>query len=274
MNLRAGRPAAGPTAPRRPVSEAIAEAPPARGWRRLRTHMRSQYDREASCKLHSAAMPDSRRPEPGGRNRNHFDVEDIASELQRLKGTDVELPQRDRDRPGSQQIRRKNASGTQSSSSSQRHHASHDSGGTVLTHEARAHHHDPNSPARRQYGNPCARGPAMHPRWINPRRRRTLGSSEIATRILALEARDLPAGKALRWLVGEPHQRPDRLLVGVATGRHLLVDRERERGADMPDLRCDPLGVTADHRRERRPGAPQRVRRDLWQRRHATLPAV
>jgi hypothetical protein len=105
MNLRAGWPAAGWTAPRRPVSEAIAEAPPARGWRRLRTHMRSQYDGEASCKLRSAAMPDGRRPEPGGWNRIHFVVEDIASEVQRLKGTDVNFRNEIVTGPGSQQIR-------------------------------------------------------------------------------------------------------------------------------------------------------------------------
>lgn len=111
MNLRAGWPAAGWTAPRRPVSEAIAEAPPARGWRRLRTHMRSQYDGEASCKLRSAAMPDGRRPEPGGWNRIHFVVEDIASEVQRLKGTDVNVRNEIVTGPGSQQIRLEGASG-------------------------------------------------------------------------------------------------------------------------------------------------------------------
>ena len=136
MNLRAGWPAAGWTAPRRPVSEAIAEAPPARGWRRLRTHMSSQYDGEMSCTLPSAAMPDGRRPEPGGWNRIHFVVEDIASEVQRLKGTDVNFLNEILTRPGSQQIRLEAPPETQSSSSNQRHHASHDSGGSVLTHEA------------------------------------------------------------------------------------------------------------------------------------------
>jgi hypothetical protein len=34
-------------------------------------------------------MPDGRRPEPGSWNRIHFVVDDIASEVQRLKGTDV-----------------------------------------------------------------------------------------------------------------------------------------------------------------------------------------
>ena len=51
--------------------------------------MSSQYDGEESCKLRSATMPDGRTPEPGGWNRIHFDVEDIASEVQRLKGTEV-----------------------------------------------------------------------------------------------------------------------------------------------------------------------------------------
>jgi hypothetical protein len=111
MNLRAGWPAAGWTAPRRPVSEAIAEAPPARGWRRLRTHMSSQYDGEMSCTLPSAAMPDGRRPEPGGWNRIHFVVEDIASEVQRLKGTDVNFLNEILTRPGSQQIRLEGAFG-------------------------------------------------------------------------------------------------------------------------------------------------------------------
>ena len=109
MNLRAGWPAAGPTAPRRPVSEAIAEAPPARGWRRLRTHTRSQYDDEVSCKLRSAAMPDGRTPEPGGWNPIHFVVEVIASEVRRLKATDVNFHNESVTVPGSEQVRRKDA---------------------------------------------------------------------------------------------------------------------------------------------------------------------
>jgi hypothetical protein len=51
--------------------------------------MRPEYDGEVSCKLRSADMPDGRRPEPGGWNRIHFVVEAIASEVQWLKGTDV-----------------------------------------------------------------------------------------------------------------------------------------------------------------------------------------
>ena len=104
MKLRAGWPATGATAPRRPVSEAIAKAPPTRGWRRLRTHTRSQYDDEVSCKLRSAAMPDGRTPEPGGWNPIHFVVEDIASEFQRLKGTDVNFPNEIVTGPGGQKI--------------------------------------------------------------------------------------------------------------------------------------------------------------------------
>jgi hypothetical protein len=78
-------------------------------------------------------MPDGRRPEPGGWNRIHFAVEDSASDVQRLKGTDVNFRNEIMTGPGSQQIRRKDAFANQSSSSSHRHHASHDSGGTVLT---------------------------------------------------------------------------------------------------------------------------------------------
>ena len=80
--------------------------------------------------------------------------------------------------------------------------------------------------------------------------------------VVALGSGQLPARSALGRLVGESHQRPDGLLVDVAAGRDLLVDREGERRADVPDLRGDPLGVAADHRRERRPCAPQRVWRD------------
>jgi hypothetical protein len=111
MNLRAGWPAAGPTAPRWPVSEATAEAPPARGWRRLRTHMRSQYDGEMSCKLPSAAMPDGRSPEPGGWNRIHFVVENIASDVQRLKAPMWNFRSEIVTGPGSPQIRLEGASG-------------------------------------------------------------------------------------------------------------------------------------------------------------------
>jgi len=59
MNLRVGR----------PVSEARAEAPPARGWRRLCTHMRSQYDAEVLTAIGCPREPDHpNRPLPLGRS--------------------------------------------------------------------------------------------------------------------------------------------------------------------------------------------------------------
>jgi hypothetical protein len=58
MNFCARRPAAGWIAPRRPESAAIAEAPPARGWRRLRTHMRSEYAAEVPGTPRGASVPD------------------------------------------------------------------------------------------------------------------------------------------------------------------------------------------------------------------------
>ena len=64
-------------------------------------------------------MPNGRRPEPGGWNRIHFDVEDIASEVQRLKGTDVNFRNEIVTSPGSQQIRLEGLRKTQSSSSTQ-----------------------------------------------------------------------------------------------------------------------------------------------------------
>jgi hypothetical protein len=56
-------------------------------------------------------MPDGPRPKPGGWNRIHFVVEDIASEVQRLKGTDVNFRNEIVTSPGSQQIRLESASG-------------------------------------------------------------------------------------------------------------------------------------------------------------------
>jgi hypothetical protein len=44
-------------------------------------------------------MPDGRTPEPGGRNRIHLIVEDIATETERLR-RGREVPQRDRQRAG------------------------------------------------------------------------------------------------------------------------------------------------------------------------------
>ena len=51
MNLRVGR----------PVSEARAEAPPTRGWRRLCTHMMSQYDAEVLTAVGCPREPHHRR---------------------------------------------------------------------------------------------------------------------------------------------------------------------------------------------------------------------
>jgi catechol 2,3-dioxygenase-like lactoylglutathione lyase family enzyme len=45
-------------------------------------------------------MPDGRTPEPGGWNRIHFIVEDIAAEAERLRGRGREVPQRHRQRAG------------------------------------------------------------------------------------------------------------------------------------------------------------------------------
>ena len=59
MNLRVGR----------PVSEAKAEAPLARGWRRLCTHMRPQYDAEVLTAIGCPREPDHpNRPLPLGRS--------------------------------------------------------------------------------------------------------------------------------------------------------------------------------------------------------------
>jgi predicted enzyme related to lactoylglutathione lyase len=49
-------------------------------------------------------MPDGRTPEPGGWNPIHFVVEDIASEFQRLKGTDVNITNEIVTGPGGQKI--------------------------------------------------------------------------------------------------------------------------------------------------------------------------
>jgi hypothetical protein len=81
--------------------------------------MRSQYDGEVSGKLRSAAMPDSRRPEPGGWTRIHFVVEDIASDVQRSKARMWNFHNEIVTVPGSQQIRLEGLRTTQSSSSTQ-----------------------------------------------------------------------------------------------------------------------------------------------------------
>ena len=44
-------------------------------------------------------MPDGRAPGPGGWNRIHFIVDDIAAEVERLRAAGVTLPQRHRHRP-------------------------------------------------------------------------------------------------------------------------------------------------------------------------------
>lgn len=77
--------------------------------------------------------------------------------------------------------------------------------------------------------------------------------------MVAFHAADLTARSTLSRLVGEPHERPDRLLVDVAPRGHLLIDREGERRAGVPDLSGDPHWVAPDHRGERRPGSPQRM---------------
>jgi catechol 2,3-dioxygenase-like lactoylglutathione lyase family enzyme len=49
-------------------------------------------------------MPDGRKPAPGGWNRIHFIVEDIASEVRRLKEADVSFRNEIVTGPGGQQI--------------------------------------------------------------------------------------------------------------------------------------------------------------------------
>ena len=115
MNLRAGWPAAGWTAPRRPVSEAMAEAPPARGWRRLRTHMRSQYDVEVEV---FAAIGCPREP----------DHPDPPSPLRRSPSAAVNFRNEIVTGPGGLQskLKSRTPAETQSSSSSKQHRTSHD----------------------------------------------------------------------------------------------------------------------------------------------------
>ena len=70
MNLRAGWPPTSETAPRRPPSEATAEIPLARGRRRLRTHMSSEYDVELFASDGMSAQPDHlNHPLPLGKFR-------------------------------------------------------------------------------------------------------------------------------------------------------------------------------------------------------------
>ena len=49
-------------------------------------------------------MPDGRRPEPGGWNRIHFIVDDIESEVQRLRGAGLTFRNEIISGPGGQQI--------------------------------------------------------------------------------------------------------------------------------------------------------------------------
>ena len=49
-------------------------------------------------------MPDGRKPGPGGWNRIHFVVDDIAAEVERLRARRPSVPQRHRERPGGRQI--------------------------------------------------------------------------------------------------------------------------------------------------------------------------
>jgi catechol 2,3-dioxygenase-like lactoylglutathione lyase family enzyme len=50
------------------------------------------------------AMPDGRTPQPGGWNRLHFVVEDIAAEVQRLRAADLTFRNDIVSGPGGQQI--------------------------------------------------------------------------------------------------------------------------------------------------------------------------
>ncbi len=50
------------------------------------------------------SMPDGRTPEPGGGNRIHFIVEDIAAEIERLRGAGVKFRNEIVSGPGGQQI--------------------------------------------------------------------------------------------------------------------------------------------------------------------------
>ena len=45
-------------------------------------------------------MPDGRTPQPGGWNRIHFIVDDIAAEVERLRAAGADVPQRHRQRAG------------------------------------------------------------------------------------------------------------------------------------------------------------------------------
>ncbi len=57
------------------------------------------------------AMPDGRKPGPGGWNRIHFVVEDIAGEVERLRGAGVSFRNEIVTGPGGQQILLEDPSG-------------------------------------------------------------------------------------------------------------------------------------------------------------------
>jgi len=56
-------------------------------------------------------MPDGRRPEPGGWNRIHFLVDDIAAEVQRLRGASVRFRNDVIKGPGGSQVLLEDPSG-------------------------------------------------------------------------------------------------------------------------------------------------------------------
>jgi catechol 2,3-dioxygenase-like lactoylglutathione lyase family enzyme len=56
-------------------------------------------------------MPDGRKPEPGGWNRIHFVVDDIAAEVERLRAADVKFRNEIVSGPGGRQILLEDPSG-------------------------------------------------------------------------------------------------------------------------------------------------------------------
>ena len=64
----------------------------------IRGHLRLLLSGPASSA--GRPMPDGRTPEPGGWNRIHLIVEDLAGEVERLRAAGLTLPQRHRQRPG------------------------------------------------------------------------------------------------------------------------------------------------------------------------------
>jgi hypothetical protein len=84
-------------------------------------------------------------------------------------------------------------------------------------------------------------------------------------------ARNLARKGGLGRLMGEAHQLPYdlALLVVDAPVASLLVDLQCERRQGVPDLIRDPVRVAPGLRREHRPGASQRMGRNLRQRRES-----